>query len=284
MWSASAQPTTFRLARSMTRGQVGPALPGGAAGDVADVAGVEHLGGSEVALDEVEGLDLGGGVLDGGLTPALLATPFQPVEAHQASNPAPPAGHTTVKQFPVHPRRPISLKSLQKCSFVADVAEVSTDTPENGRGSPRDRKNGATLQLRHAVAVQCGCSNILGTINLKPGDLVPKVSCSHPGERNEHYFGRVNAFAKEASDAAHVPEARLPVPGPASTPILVSVEAAISRCGPDMPSSQFPPSGRPPNAAVYVECSILTDGVLRESTNQHLCISEKAGSGATSVS
>ena len=57
-------------------GQVGPALPRGDIGDVADIAPVDLLARSKVALNQVAGR-LGIRVSDRGLAPALLAPPFQ---------------------------------------------------------------------------------------------------------------------------------------------------------------------------------------------------------------
>lgn len=59
--------------------------------NVADIAGVEHLGGAEVALDEVEGFGLGARVLDGGLSLTFLAPALQAMGSHQSPHPAPSA-------------------------------------------------------------------------------------------------------------------------------------------------------------------------------------------------
>ena len=68
-------------------GQVRPAFPGGDVGDVAHVAGVEHVRRAEVALDQVKGLGLRRRVVDGGLAPAFLAPPLQAVQLASAAAP-----------------------------------------------------------------------------------------------------------------------------------------------------------------------------------------------------
>ena len=85
------------------RGQVGPALPRGDVGDVADIAPVDLLARSEVALDEIAGR-LGVGVGHGGLAPALLAPALEAGLPHEPGHPALPAGHMAMQQLLVDPR------------------------------------------------------------------------------------------------------------------------------------------------------------------------------------